>query len=292
MGTGDRGIGDSGILMWRPRMVVVAVGALLGAGLAILERTAAGRRLSRRVARRVTRAARYESGRLDGLRYHLAGRSPDPSVTDALLADRVRSAIGPLEHRLDVPRVHVLACGHDVMLHGDVGSEDEAARLVDAVQAVPGVGRVDSHLHVGYFAGDSRPSEGAGSRPESAALHSLMAAAHGGGAEPGTERAAARAVLSTFVGALPQGERRHVLGHLPGDVRALLHGGPSVRHGAVRRLDEFAVAALPTLEPTERRTIVESVLGALRELVPEESSDISAVLPDELRRAWKTAIPL
>lgn len=279
--------------MTRTRTAVIAGGgALLALALGMLERTAAGRRVSRRLARGVTRAARYESGRLDGLRYRLAGRTPDPGVTDALLADRIRSVLGPLERRLDVPRVHVLACGHDVMLHGDVGTDGQAARVVDAVRAVPGVARVDSHLHVGYFAGDSRPSEGGGRGRESAALHRLVTAAHGAGAAPGTERAAARSVLATFVSGLPAGERRHVLAHLPGDVRALVEEGPKVPHAPLRHVEDFAAAALPTLAPEMRRTIAESVLGALRELVPEEAADVSAVLSDELGGFWKTAIPL
>ncbi len=274
------------------RTVVMALSAAFALWVAILERTPAGRRLSRQLARRVTRAARYESGRLDGLRYRLAGRTPDPRASDRLLADRVRSVLGPLEHRLDVPRVLVTAYRHDVVLHGDVGKESQAEEIVAAVRGVPGVGQVDSHLHVGYFSGDSRPSEGAGHRPESHALRSLVAAAHGAGAAPGTERAAARSVLCTFVDALPRGERRHVLGHLPADLRALLEEGPAVPHGPVRHLEGFAAAALPTLAPEVRASIVESVLGALRELVPEEARDIAAVLPEELREAWKTAIPL
>lgn len=279
--------------MTRTRTAVMAgAGAVLALGVAALERTAVGRRLSRRLARAVTRAARYESGRLEGLRYRMAGRGPDPGVTDALLADRVRSVLGPLERRLDVPRVHVLACGHDVMLHGDVGTEGEAARIVDAVRAVPGVGRIDSHLHVGYFAGDSRPSEGAGRPHESAAMHRLVTAAHGAGATPGTERAAARAVLATFLTALPAGQRRHVMGHLPADVQTLVEEGPSVPHAPLRHVDDFAAAALPTLRPDARRIIVESVLGALRELVPEEVEDVSAVLAEDLGSLWKTAIPL
>lgn len=279
--------------MTRTRTAVMAgAGAVLALGIAGLERTAAGRRLSRRLARNVTRAARYESGRLEGLRYRMAGRAPDPGVTDALLADRVRSVLGPLERRLDVPRVHVLACGHGVMLHGDVGTEGEAARIVDAVRAVPGVGTIDSHLHVGYFAGDSRPSEGAGRAHESAAMHRLVTAAHGAGAAPGTERAAARAVLATFLTAMPAGQRRHVMGHLPADVQALVEEGPRVPHAPLRHVDDFAAAALPTLRPDVRRVIVESVLGALRELVPEEVEDVSAVLAEDLGSLWKTAIPL
>ena len=269
----------------------VVGGSVLAVGIAVLERTAAGRRLSRRMARRITRVARYEAGRLEGTRYRLRGGAPDPGATDAVLADRVRSMLGPIEQRLDVPHVLVSACGHDVALHGDVGSDGDAETIVAAVAAVPGVGRVESHLHVGMGAGDTRPSEGRARRPQSAALRRLVSAAHGGGAPRGTEQSAVRSVLSTFAGALPPGERRHVVGHLPADVRALVSEA-AVAHAPVRRIDDFAVTALPTLPPDDRRSVVESVLGALRELVPEEDVDVSAVLAEELRHLWKTAVPL
>jgi uncharacterized protein (DUF2267 family) len=51
-------------------------------------------------------------------------------------------------------------------------------------------------------------------------------------------------------------------------------------------------AALPLVAPDERETIVESVIGALRDLVPEEAVDIAAVLPSDLRTLWKVAVPL
>jgi uncharacterized protein (DUF2267 family) len=242
----------------------------------------------------VTRTARYQGGRLEGLRYRLAGRHPDPTVEARVLADRVRSALGPVEHRLDIPRVHVMADGHDVLLHGDVASAEQAETLVAAVQRIPGVKRVESHLHVGLFPGDTRPSEGGEHRAPSRALTAVLAAAHGGGALPGSERSAARAVLSTFVAQLPRGERRHFLCHLPEDLRALVEE-PRPRgagHPHVRRLEDFVAAVgLPPAEREQQEDIVASVLGAVRELVPEEAFDVAAVLAPELRQLWKTAIP-
>lgn len=274
------------------RTALIGAGAVAALGVGILERTPGGRRLSRHLARRVTRFARYESGRLEGVRYHLARRSPDPKVVDSVLADRVRSMLGPLEHRLDVPRVHVSACGHQVMLHGEVDSWEQESEVVRAVRAVPGVHRVTSRLTVGLFAGDSRPSEGAKHRPESAGMRKVLAAAHGAGVSAGGERAAARSVLSTFVDMLPGGERAHVVGHLPGDLRALVGEGRARPYRLIRHIDELSVAALPLLPAERRRTVVESVLGAVRELVPEEADDVAAVLSPELRQVWKTAIPL
>jgi uncharacterized protein (DUF2267 family) len=201
--------------------------------------------------------------------------------------------LGPIEHRLDIPRVHVLVEGHEVLLHGDVTSDTQAEAIIGAVRDVPGVQAVTSHLHIGLFPGDTRPSEGSGHPAPSAALASVLAAAHGGGAPEGSERACARSVLSTFAALLPEGERRHVLTHLPTDLRILVEPlRPRwTGHAHPRRLDKFAVAALPNVEPEARQAIVESVIGALRELVPEETVDVAAVLPENLRPLWKTPIP-
>lgn len=279
--------------MSRTRVMGVVAGGAVAIGFGVME-TTAGRRMSRRITRSLIRKARYQSGRLEGFRYRLAGRRPDPLVDGPALADRVRSELGPLEHRLDVPRVHVQAQGHKVLLHGDVATEAQAAQIVEATRAIPGVDDVQSHLHVGMFAGDSRPSEGARHPAASRALLSTLAAAHGAGVPEGGERPAVEAVLSTFASVLPFGERQHVLGHLPEDLRALVQP-PRPRwlaHRRVRRMSEFAKAALPLYEPSVRETVVTSVLGALRDLVPEEVGDVSAVLPGELRDLWKTAIPL
>ena len=273
-------------------MGLVGAGAL-AIGVGVLE-TVGGRRFSRKLARAVSREARYQSGRLKGLRYRIARRRPNPDVDDRVLADRVRSVLGPLEHRLDVPRVHVQAQGHDLLLHGDVASEEQATKIVEAARSVTGVREVKSHMHVGLFEGDSRPSEGAKHPAPSAGLTSALAAAHGAGVPEGSERAAARSVLSTFSSVLPSGERRHVLGHLPEDLRELAAPPRQSRqaHRHVRRFEDFALVALPSYEPSMRETIIESVLGAVRDLVPEEAADVAAVLPGELRDLWKTAIPL
>ena len=256
-------------------------------------KTVVGRRLSRRLVRTVTRAVRYESGRLAGMRYRMSGRHPDPAVSDRVLADRIRSMLGPLEHRLDIPRLHVSVEDHEVVLDGDVVSDGHAKTIIQAVQVVPGVQEVTSHLHVGLAPSDRRPSEGYEHRASSTALTSVLAAAERAGAPEGSERACARSVLSTFVALLPEGERRHILAHLPTDVSVLVE---PLRprwavHRRTRRLDEFTVAALPNVEPARREAIVESVVGALHELVPEESVDVAAVLPRLLRPLWKTAAP-
>lgn len=95
-----------------------------------------------------------------GVAYRLLGRHADPTVDDRTLADRVRSELGPVEKRLDVPRVHVQVQGHVVLLHGDVEWPHEAATIVRAARHVPGVVDVQSHLHCGLLRSDTRPSGG------------------------------------------------------------------------------------------------------------------------------------
>jgi len=99
-------------------------------------------------------------GRFEGAMYRLFGRHPDPNVDAATLADRVRSQLGPVEKRLDLPHVHVMADGHVVHLHGDVEWPHEEATLVEAARRVAGVEVVQSHLHLGLLRSDTRPSQG------------------------------------------------------------------------------------------------------------------------------------
>jgi uncharacterized protein (DUF2267 family) len=272
----------------RGRLLRVAVITGAAAAGAALMRSHTVRRRARHEARHLTRWARYESGRLEGLRYRMAGRRPDPDVYPTVLADRIRSVLGPLEHRLDIPRVHVMVEGHTVLLHGEVDDERQAWAVEDAVRRVPGVVRLQSHLAVGLTPGDTRPSEGALEHP-SPALERVLAAARAGGATRGAERGMARAVLSTFALQLPREERRHVMTHLPADVRQLAELPRPVTGGDrhVRRVDEFIDATrVDPADPERARAVTVSVLGALRDLVPEEIAGVSAVLPTELRSLW------
>src|SRR5262245_2365592 len=110
---------------------LLGVGALAGAVVvAVLVQGA--RRPSRAWRRGVDvlgRRVRYARGWLDGARYRLARRAPDPDVADDVLADRVRSRLGPLEKRLDVPRIHVTVQDHVAVLHGEVPDERDAEAI-------------------------------------------------------------------------------------------------------------------------------------------------------------------
>jgi hypothetical protein len=90
----------------------------------------------------------------------IAGRQPEPRVGDDVLADRIRSSLGPLRKRLDVPHVHVTVERHVVLLHGEVGTEADATAIERAVRQVSGVRGIESYLHIGLLDSDTRPSEG------------------------------------------------------------------------------------------------------------------------------------
>ena len=262
------------------------------AGVAVMLRP--GTRSNKLLRRELTHAGRrlrYMEGRLQGASYRLSGSQPDPSVIDNVLADRIRSSLGKLEHRLDLPHIHVMVEHHVALLHGEVGSEHDAHEIEQAVAAVPGVTRVESYLHVGLIRGDTRPSEGRASHPSSSALTTLLAAAETAGVDAAAAPAIVRGVLATFADRLPPGEREHVAAHLPADVRPFFtpprrvagtHPARTV-HDLVGRI--VATTSELPLERGER--VTSAVVQALRTIVPDDAIDVAAVLPTELRGLWQ-----
>jgi hypothetical protein len=272
------------------QMAGLTAGAL-GAVAAAAPDTAVGRS-ARRIADRLSRDVRYAVASAPGILYRLAGRQPEPNVSDDVLADRVRSSIGPLEKRLDLPRVHVMVDDHVVVVHGDVASERDACAIEHAILRVSGVEGVESHLHPGLAPGDTRPSQGAAvPPPPSTAMRKLLDAARdaGAGSDP---RAAVHAVLCGFTDRLPDDERAQMLGHLPADVRAL--AGPVRRHGErparLKTLPQLVAAVIAEggIDPAHADDITRAVVASLRSLVREEARDVAAVLPAELRELWET----
>ena len=235
--------------------------------------------------------ARYLHGRLRGMWHGLFG-PPQEDVSDKVLADRVRSALGPVEKVLDVPRPNVAAVGHRVTLHGVVGTEAEAERLIAAVKHVPSVEAVESHLVVGITGADSRPSTGHATRPPSPMLQQLLEAVHhASGDGAASARPTLRAVLLTLLECLPEGERAHLTEHLAADVRDLAAGaGP---HHRVEHVGEFAdvVTRRGAVQRDKAERVVEAVFAELRRLVPEEVLDVAAVLPIDLKRTWQHSLP-
>jgi uncharacterized protein (DUF2267 family) len=249
-------------------------------------------RAARRLAKRLSRDVRYAAGSTHGILYRLAGRRPDPDVSNDVLADRVRSCLGPLEKRLDVPRVHVIVEDHVAILHGDVPDRRDADAIERAVMRISGVSGVESHLHAGLVAGDTRPSSGAEApAPPSDALRTLLAAASGAGAGQ-NPRAAVHAALCGFADRMPDVERERVFGHLPADVRAM--AGPARRHRdrppRLKTLPQLvaAVTAEGGIEPQHAEEITRAVVATLRGLVHDDAREVAAVLPGELRELWET----
>ena len=267
----------------------------LAPGIALVLRAQSqGRKTVRSMGDRFARDVRNWGGRWNGVSYRLAGRRPDPAVADDVLADRIRSTLGPLEQRLDVPRVHVMVEDRVALLHGDVGSLDEARRIEQAVKSISGVSAVESYLHTGLLRGDTRPSEGRREHPPSGARKRLVAAAVRAGVAEREAPAVVRAVLSRFSERLPEGERQHVFGHLPDDVRSLLDAPRLIGHpGRVRTLSDLVFLILVStdaeVDPETGPKVVKAILGELQALVPEEAVDVAAVLPTELRAFWQAA---
>lgn len=239
--------------------------------------------------RQVRRRTRYLRGRVRGWSYHVMGGHPAADVGDDVLVQRVRSELGRLTKALDVPHVHVNVIRRVVMLHGEVGTDEEADAIELVAHRVEGVDGVLSYLHVGLRPGATRPSEGAAVYTASPALRRLVAAAEDAGVPRSVAPAAVRAVVATFIERLPDAAREHLLGHLPRDVQVL--ATPPRRHGSVehvRRFDDFVDAVLEAdhVDPTTAGEVTVAVVGALRLLVPEEAGHVTAVLPAELRRLW------
>lgn len=250
-------------------------------------------RAARRLAERLAKDVRYAVASAPGILYRLSGRRPDPDVTDDVLADRIRSAIGPLEKKLDIPHVHVMVEDHVAVIHGDVPDDWTACALDAAILRVSGVEGVVSHLHAGLINGDTRPSQGAAvPAPPSDALRQLLDAARTAGAGSDA-RAAVHAVLCGFSDRIPEDERVQMFAHLPADARAL--AGPAHRHGTppprLKTLPQLvaAVVAEGGIDAARAEAITRSVVAKLHELVPEEAADVAAVLPSELRELWESA---
>jgi uncharacterized protein (DUF2267 family) len=244
------------------------------------------------------RRARRVGGRLHGAVYQPQNRQPDPNVADLVLADRIRSSLGPLESRLDVPHLHVMVEDHVALLHGVVSTKAEAETLEQAVSAVSGVRDVESYLHVGLGASDTRPSLGREARQHepSAGKRQLLEAAVSAGVDASVAVPVVRGILATFAERLPVGERRHVAAHLPDDVKAMFtvpcrrgHTRPA------RHVDDLIARIMATTADLPRDHAAEAIRAvprALRSIVPDETAGVAAVLPVELRQLWQNAAPV
>lgn len=269
---------------------VMGVVALAGA-IGLLRPGTRAHKAARHGLRVARRRLRYLGGQLQGAAYRHRGGAPDPDVADDVLADRIRSSLGPLEKRLDLPHVHVMVEDHVALLHGEVGTTADAQQIVSAVEAVSGVAAVESYLHVGLLRSDNRPSDGRVAYHPSDGRRRLQEAATAAGVGAGAATQVVRAVLANFADRLPASERDHVSAHLPEDVRSLFRppwrtpSGPAPR--TVTQLVSRVGAEASGLSPDQVEAVTAAVIRELRSLVPEEAAGVAAVLPAELRDLWE-----
>jgi osmotically-inducible protein OsmY len=144
----------------RKSMTRAVGGAVAVGGIVALRPGTHANKAAHRYVTDATRRLHYLAGRMQGVTYRLARRHPDPDVDDNVLADRIRSQLGGLEKRRDLPHVHVMVEKHVALLHGDVATQADADAIEEAVNNVSGVQGVRSHLHIGLIPGDTRPSQG------------------------------------------------------------------------------------------------------------------------------------
>jgi hypothetical protein len=143
----------AGARRWGPAALAVAAAVVVATSPPV-------RRRARPLAALARRKARHLAGRSRGVAYRLRGRHPSPDVSDLVLAQRIRSTLGPLQKRLDIPHVHVMVGDHVASLHGVVDRSEDAHEIEHTVLDIPGVEQVISHLHTGLGHGDTRPSQG------------------------------------------------------------------------------------------------------------------------------------
>jgi osmotically-inducible protein OsmY len=81
-----------------------------------------------------------------GVAYRAMRRHPSTTVDDSVLADRIRSTIGPLEKQLHNSRINVTVENGIAILHGDIESREAATQIEDAVRGIAGVRDIRSRL--------------------------------------------------------------------------------------------------------------------------------------------------
>jgi len=209
---------------------------------------------------------------------------------DGILADRVRSELGPVLKRLDQPRVHVMASRGVVALHGDVSDAPAKVAIESAARRVVGVSSVRSHLLVGLKPGEMTPSAGH-LRERSRLIQQLQHAAAGCGYATASEaRYALRAALGVFSARLPALPRRRVLDHLPDDVRRLAlpaHWLTTDVRGISSEHDlAQTVAVAMHADRAHADRLLRLVLPLLRDHAPEDAETVARSLPPELRALW------
>jgi BON domain len=213
--------------------------------------------------------------------------------TNADLADRVKTMLGPIVNAMDLPRIHVMAEGTRVLLHGDVANETDASVLEEVVKSLPEVTSVESHLHVGLLPGDTRPSDAADDN-QSEMMGALLGAAEAIGITGGPARSAVWGTLSAILEQIPPNERRHVISHFPDDVAVFAkprqHFGDENLHWKTELALDVAASLRGGIDLPSAEVLVPLVIGVLRRFVPEEDRDVQATLHTALKDLWRVSV--
>jgi uncharacterized protein (DUF2267 family) len=178
------------------------------------------------------------------------------------------------------------------LLHGAVRWPHQAAALASAAGSVPGIVAVRSRLRVGLLPGDSVPSQGrrCATAAPSPAMSALVEAVRRAGAADSNSTVLASAALTALLERVPAAERRHVLQHLPHDVRSMVgavaHGGTQSEARTIEALVTDAARQAGDASSEMTAAVVGAVATTLAGLVPEELDDVLATMPPALRAVW------
>jgi BON domain len=188
------------------------------------------------------------------------------SDANADLADRIRTALGPILTNLDLPRLHVMAEQHHVLLHGEVSTAEQERLIVGLIEEIPGVHTIESHLHIGLLPGDTQPSDG--HRGPSEMSHELLLAATQIGLEGSPARCAISAAVRCIFEELGVDSQESLRQLLPLDVARFTQpnirlGNPNAQFSQTLSLSNM-VAFRGGLTFAHARTFVPLVIEILR----------------------------
>jgi uncharacterized protein (DUF2267 family) len=218
-----------------------------------------------------------------------------PPKANADLADTVHSRLGSIIKTMDLPRIHIMAEGTRILLHGDVATEQDASLIEGIVKSFDNVDSVESHLHVGLLPSDTRPSKGhsaeASLSNQSDMMKGFFENAAAIGLTEGPAQSAIKGTLTAILEQIPPNERQHVIAHFPTDVARFVKprhhfGDENIHWKTELELDAAASLRggfdLPTAE-----VLVPLIIGVIRRYVPEEDHDVVATLHTALKELWQ-----
>ncbi len=210
---------------------------------------------------------------------------------NADLADIVRSRLGPIVKTMDLPRIHIMAEGSRILLHGDVATEIDASLIEGIVKSFDGVDAIESHLHIGLLPSDTRPSQ-APTLP-SKMMEALFGAAAAIGITEGSALSAIKGTMSAILEQIPPSERHHLLAHFPSDVVLLVKPrqqfGANDLHWKTELALDIAASLRGGIDLPSAEVLVPLLIGVLRDFVPEEDHDVVATLKSALKDLWLIA---